>query len=127
MYRKRSRKSDYTDDYGLRLRHQELHRLSYDDEILYLFLNPNVADVWTTRNFDTSHPEYSPIKLEYGTTGAVVIGRKDRDLFRKVLLGTYEECQYVKTTLARFAALRRQFVFNIHGQIRVFPLGIFIL
>jgi len=96
------KKYDLTDDFALRYRHKEIFALSNDDEVLYLFASPNIQ---------LNTP------FGYGFTGAQVLARTDRIYFREFFLENWEKDEYVKSTLDIFLVLKRNFVFNLAGQV----------
>ena len=107
---------DLSDDFGLRHRHTEIYNLVNNDEILFLMTNVYTAHKWLVNSEDYS----AKSTYGYGTTGATVISRGNRNMFRRYFLENYEEERFALTTLENFLKLGRRFVFNIGGEEMIF-------
>jgi len=105
---------DLTDDFQLRFRNKKVHSMSHDDEIAFL-----ITDTYSIRGYDNDVAENWIPPFGYGSTGAVAMARRNKEIFRKIFLATYQKSLYVKTTLDRFLILQRRFVFNFRGQVLI--------
>ena len=90
----------------LKSKHPKVGELIYNDEILFL-----ITDTYAVE-------KVSKISLPfgYGVTGALVVPRKDIQMFRSLFVETYVKYKYKICTLEQFKYLYKKYLFGTDGR-----------
>jgi hypothetical protein len=90
----------------LKSKHPKVGELIYNDEILFL-----ITDTYTLEKVSKLS-----LPFGYGVTGALVVPRKNIQLFRSLFVETYAKYKYKVCTLEQFKYLYKKYLFGSDGR-----------